>query len=290
MTNRVTGSARSYLYVPADRRDRLDGALNRGADALIVDLEDAVPLGGKDQARANLVDWLRGQRAPGCQLWVRVNSTCLELDVATAVTSEIAGIVVPKADTATLARVGELLGEREHELAIARGSVLVMALIETAAGLVSVHDIARSPRVRQLGLGEADLTAELRLQPSAERAELASLRLQLVVASAAANIGPPVGPASTDFRDLDRLRRSTLALRRLGFRARTAIHPAQVTIINEVFTATDAEVAAAHQQLAAFEAAERRGSGVLTDDAGMMIDAAVVRSAREVIERAGQPD
>jgi len=115
---------------------------------------------------------------------------------------------------------------------------------------------------------------------------MAPLRLQLVVASAAAGIAAPVGPTSTDFRDLDALRASTRALLRLGFRGRTAIHPAQVPVINEVFSPSPEEIEAARRLVTAYEDAERQGRGVLTDDHGRMVDVAVVRSARDVLARA----
>lgn len=275
--------ARSWLYVPGDRRDFLDAATSRGADALIVDLEDAVPPAGKDAARAIVSGWLPDRPPAGPQLWLRLNSGSAEPDVA-LVTAAVAGVVVPKAVPALLADVGELLGKRERALGIPAGRFAVLALIETAPGLLAAQRLASMPRVAHLGIGEADLCAELRLRPSASREELAPLRLQLVVASAAAGIGAPVAPASTDFRDLDALRASTEALLRAGFRARTAIHPAQVPVINEVFSPSPEEVAEARRLVGAFDASP---SGVITDAHGRMVDIAVVRSARELLGRAG---
>ncbi len=279
-------TARSYLYVPADRADRLAGATGRGADALILDLEDAVPVDRKEVARANIDQWLSSQQRPGCELWVRINSTTPEVDIDVAVTSEVMGVVVPKAEPALLAEVDSLITGREHLLDLEPGAVGVFALIETAAGLLSAADLARAPRVWHLGLGEADLAAELRLRPTAAREELSPLRLQLVLVSAAAGIAAPVGPTATDFRDQAALRRSTEALLRLGFRARTAIHPAQLAVINDVFSPTAEEVAKARRLVAAYDDAVRSGAGVLTDEDGRMVDVAVVRSAREVLARA----
>jgi citrate lyase subunit beta/citryl-CoA lyase len=279
-------SGRSFLYVPGDRRDRLEGAFRRSADALILDLEDAVALHGKAEARSTLGQWLTAQTSPSCPLWVRINSTSLQMDINAAVTAAVTGVVVPKAESQSLDEVDRLLSNREQQLGLARGTFQVVALIETARALLSAVDVARSPRVQRLGLGEADLVADLGLVPSEGREELTSLRLHIVVASAAAGIGAPVAPASTDFRDLDALRRSTQTLLRLGFRARTAIHPAQIPVINSVFSPTDDEVRRAREVLASFEAAEREGKGVSVDADGTMVDLAVVRSAREVLERA----
>ncbi len=274
--------ARSWLYVPADRRDRLDAAPARGADALIVDLEDGVAPADRPGARRTVADWLGRRSGRGGEIWLRLDAGSLRDDVA-VLAPPVAGVVLPKAEPALLQELDGELGARERAVGCPPGSWHVFALVETAVGLRDLHRVASAPRVVHLGLGEADLAAALRLQPSPERAELLPLRLQVVVASAAAGIGAPVGPASTDFRDLAGLRRSSEALRRAGYRARTAIHPAQLPVINEVFSPSPREVAEARELVEAFEAS---GSGVTTDHAGRMVDAAVVRSAHEVLERA----
>ncbi len=272
--------------MPGDRPDRLDGATGRGADALILDLEDAVPVARKELARQTVARWLGEQRSGTAELWVRINPGSAAADVAACVTARVTGLVAPKAEAGLLAEVDELLAAREAVLDLPRRQFAVLALIETAAGLLSAPAVAAAGRVVRIGLGEVDLAAELGLAPSESRAELTPLRLQLVVASAAAGIAAPVGPTSTDFRDLDGLRASTGALLRLGFRGRTAIHPAQVPVINDVFSPGPEEVEAARRLVAAFEDAERRGTGVVTDDSGRMVDVAVVRSARDVLARA----
>lgn len=276
-------AARSYLYVPGDQRDKLDGGLARGADAVIADLEDAVPAAAKADARATVATWLAGLATPRCRLWVRVNADTLAGDISSVVCPGLDGVVVPKAEPGLLAEVDQLLTERESRGGLPVGGTRVIGLIETAVGLIDATAVAGAPRVAHLGIGEADLAAELRLRPTGGREELTSLRLQVVVASAAAGIGPPLGPTSTDFHDLDRVRRSAEQLLRLGFRARTAIHPAQVAVINEVFTPTAREVADARELVERFEGT---GAGVVTDSGGRMIDLAIVRAARETLARA----
>jgi len=125
------------------------------------------------------------------------------------------------------------------------------------------------------------------LQPGPDRAELTAIRSQVVVASAAAGIAAPVGPAETTLRDPERLERTTRTLLRQGFRARSAIHPGQIETINETFTPTPAEIESARSVLDAMQRAERDGSGVATDAAGRFLDRAVVRTAAEVLRRAG---
>jgi len=282
----ASAGVRSYLYVPGDRADRLARAADRGADALLADLEDAVSAARKDQARQTVAAWLAGPERIRCQVWIRVNSDHAADDIAATISPAVAGVVVPKAEPALLASISSLLSRREDELGLGEGTFAMIPLIETAAGLLAAADIAAAPRVLRLGIGEADLAADLRLQPDPGRAELMPLRLQIVVASAAARIAAPVAPTATDFRDLDELRESTEALLRLGFRARTAIHPAQLPVINEVFTPSAQEVARARRLVEALAAAERTGSAVATDEDGRMVDEAVARSAREVLDRA----
>jgi citrate lyase subunit beta/citryl-CoA lyase len=278
--------ARSYLYVPGDRRDRLDKAVGSGADAVIVDLEDSVPQAGKAAARRTAAQWLAGRESNlRCQRWVRVNTASLEEDLRAVLRGGVDGIVLPKAEVALVRETDRMMSDLERSHA-ATERLPVICLVETAKGLLTAAELASMPRVYRLGVGEVDLLAELGVRPSEGRAELTSLRLQITVASAAASIAPPVGPTLTDVRDLSSLRESTQAMLGLGFRARTAIHPAQVPTINEVFTPSADELDRARRIVAALEAAERAGSGVCLDEDGRLIDAAVVRTAHEVIELA----
>ncbi len=290
MPSSSSAPPRSYLYVPADQERRLAGASSRGADALILDLEDAVAVSAKPAARELLASWLPSLVAPTPQLWVRINSTTPGEDITAVVTPPLSGIVLPKAEPELLADVDQLLARREQDLGLPVRTFAVIGLVESAAGLLALPDLAAGPRVARLGLGEADLAAALRLRPSPDRIELLPLRLQLVVASAAAGIDAPMGPTATDITDLEALRSSSEALLRMGYRSRTAIHPAQVPVINTAFSPTSEEVAVARRLVDLFAASEASGAGVLVDDAGRMVDEAVVRSAREVLTRADGAD
>lgn len=282
MTAADLDPARSYLYVPGIEPDRLAKSPGRGADAVIADLEDAVAVDAKAAARETVATWLASLSASAVQIWVRINARSPVDDIA-VLTGTAAGVVVPKADRALLERVDAVLADRERDLGLPRGSFAVLPLIESAVGLLDLPAVAAGPRVHRVGIGEADLIGELGLRPGTERAELAPIRLQTVVASAAAGIRAPVAPTSTDFRDLATFRTTSHALLALGFRGRTAVHPAQVPVINEVFTPTVEEVGAARALVELFEAA---GSGVVVDERGRMVDEAVARSAREVLSRA----
>jgi citrate lyase subunit beta/citryl-CoA lyase len=217
-------------------------------------------------------------------VWVRLTVEEPQFDLE-AVVAPVEAVMVPKAEVESVTAVGELLGARESALGLAAGSFAIVPLIETARGLLAAPELAALPRVSRLAIGRADLAGELGLAVDPEGPEFRSLMLGLVVASSAARIAAPLAPTSTDFRDLEALRSSTEQLLRLGFRGRTAVHPAQLAIINEVFTPSEDAVAKATKLVDAFERAERDGSGVFADDEGRMIDAAVVKSARDILAR-----
>ncbi len=281
----TSGAPRSYLYVPGDRPDRMASAAGRGADALILDLEDAVPIPAKAAAREHVRAFL-AEAPEGPQWWVRINAESVADDVAAAVAPRLAGVVLPKADPALVAELDRALSAAEAATGLPDRSVPVLALIETARGLVAAERVAAGPRVVRVGLGEADLAAELALQPGPDREELWPLRSRIVVASAAAGILPPVGPVETAIRDSDRLVRTTALLLRQGFRARTAIHPDQIAAVNEAFTPSAEQVAAARDVLDRLAAAQEQSAGVAVTADGRFIDEAVARSAREVVGRA----
>jgi citrate lyase subunit beta/citryl-CoA lyase len=287
-----TGSTRSYLYVPGNSEQKLSRAEQRDADAVIFDLEDAVPWAEKDRARDLVRRVLTVAGHDGRpQRWIRINQPpLLAKDIAATAVPGVHGVMVPKAEPDLLAQVDTYLTEAEHRHHLPAGTFTVIALIETAGGVLAAPAVATSPRVVRLGLGEADLAGELALQLDPERAELAPIRLQVVLASAAAGLAHPIGPVETALHDEATLRRSTELLSRLGFRARTAIHPAQVPVINDVFTPTPSEVAWARVVVDALMEATTRGSGVAVGPDHKMIDLAVARSAEEILSRTRETD
>jgi citrate lyase subunit beta/citryl-CoA lyase len=278
-------TALAHLYVPGDAPGRFGKAVASGAGAVILDLEDAVAVAGKDEARAAVATWVRRPHAPHPEIWVRINAGARGDDDVRAVGAVgLTGICVPKvAGRADLERLDAVLAEVEERDGVPRGSVTVCPLIETAAGLLDAAAVARGPRVRHLQLGEADLVADLGMDPQPDGEQLLFARSQVVTASAAAGIAPPLAPVSTDFRDLAAFERSTHQLRRLGFVGRACIHPRQVPVVTAVFTPDPAAVEAARDVLGRLAA---HGSGVGVDRNGRMIDEAVARQARRVLARA----
>lgn len=267
---------RSYLYVPADRPDRIDAAFGRGADALILDLEDSVAPEHKRAARDHLARWLPGAQVP---VWIRVNEGDQGMADLRALADRpnISGFCLAKASVAQVMTAGRTLE--------AAGSAAGLApLLEDAAAVLDAREIAVLPRVVRLQVGEADLKAQLGLRPAPDERELLAIRSQVVLASAAARIEAPLGPASVNFTDLEAFAESTRALRRLGFSGRACIHPAQVGIVNAEFTTTPEEATRAHLVLSALAASG--GAATRLPD-GEMVDEASARAARRALGDTG---
>ena len=284
---------RSLLYVPATRPEWVAKGWAAGSDAVILDLEDAVPPDRQEEGRAGAREALSAHasvseaaRAAG-QLWVRVDGEDTGADLRAVVGPGLTGILVPKADPESLAEVAQLLAALEDAAGMPAGSTRVTAVVETAYGLQRIKDIASSPRVTRLALGEADLAGELGIVPDEWRTELFPARFATVVASAAAGLSRPVGPVHTTIGDAEGLARTCNQQLRQGFRGRTAVHPSQVKIINATFTPSPEELAAAQAVVAAFEAGLTAGQGAVRGPGGMMLDRATVRQAQETLSRSG---
>lgn len=271
---------RSFLYVPGDRADRVSKALQTGADAVLIDLEDAVALSVKETARHVAVDTLRSRSGGGPAVWVRMNAGELGRVDAAALASEAAhlgGVVLAKCD--------DLDWLDEISSAIP-SSVPLSPLIESALGLRRLDALCAHPRVTQCHLGEIDLLADLGAHGEAGLQLLGYARAELLYASAAARIFPPIGGVDADFRDLEGFAAHSTHLAQLGFAGRPAIHPSQVPVINAVFRPSDDELEKAAALVASYDEALTRGRGAVTDEQGRMVDEAVVRRARQLI--AGQ--
>ena len=263
-------SERSWLYVPGHRPDRFAKACDSGADAVIFDLEDAVPLSHKAEALHHVLEFL-STTSTTAQPWVRVNAGDAGLEEATTLlaSTPAAGLVIPKATPETLRRY-----------ATEAPSAVLVPLVESADAVDRCRQIAETPTVHTMAMGEVDLAADLGVASDAPPAMWWSLRTQVVVASAAAGRRGPLGPVNVDFHDLDAYRHETRQLRDAGFSGRQAIHPAQVAVINDVFTPSDDELARARRLLDLAAAAQ---GGVCVDDQGRMVDEAVLRSARRLL-------
>lgn len=266
---------RSWLYVPGDRPDRVGKAVAAVADAVVVDLEDAVPPDRKDLARRSVLDLVSSADASTLRrLWVRVNAPSSpwgQEDLEAVAGLPLAGIRVPRAADP----------DQVREVADRTGLPLQL-IVETAAGLARCVDLATAhPLVAGIGLGESDLGADLRI---IDDAGLDWARGQIVVAARAAGLPSPVQSVWTSVRDLDGLRRSSLRGRELGFLGRSVVHPSQIQTVHEVYTPGPDEVASARRIVAAARAARERGEVTLLDDDGRFIDPAVVDRAEVITD------
>ncbi len=271
--------ARSLLFVPADRERFYEKARELDVDAVIVDLEDGVTPDARPAARGLARDRLATLGKPA---WVRVNavgSDDFAADVAALAEADgLAGVVLPKVDgPADVAALDRALGDAPTP---------VIAMIESALGVVQAFAIARaSPRVASLCFGGArggDLQADLGSDWSIEGPELLHARQQVLLAARAAGLAWPLDGVFGDVRDLDGFQRDTVLSRRLGYRGRPVIHPAQAPIANEAYSPSPSEVEAAQLVIAAVEAAAREGRGTATVD-GRMVDRAMARQAETVL-------
>ena len=275
---------RSLLFVPADRPDRFGKALASGADAVCIDLEDAVAAERKAEGRAALETFLAteqdgrafdGGRGAGAPLLVvRINEAGSEeglLDVE-ALARPIAAVMLPKVrDAVAVRRAARLLGD-------AAASVLPM--VETARGLENAVEIGGAdPKVAGLVFGGFDLCLETGAEPCWE--SLLYARSRVVHAAAASRIAALDMPSRDVRGDLAELREETVRARRLGFSGKVTVHPAQVPVAHEVFSASEPEAERAQRIVEA--AREARGGPVLVD--GKMVDAPIVESAKRTLTR-----
>ncbi|KRE39375.1 hypothetical protein ASG73_03355 [Janibacter sp. Soil728] len=267
-------AAQTMLFVPGDRPERYGKAAASGADAIIIDLEDAVAPEAKGAARDAAVSWFAGA---GTGV-VRVNAPDTEYfdDDVAALAPHVDVVVLPKAQdpqvvTTLVARLRE-----------ARPDAAVFALIETAQGILSAPQTAKVPGVVRLAFGNFDLSSELGLHPDDHDA-LWPLRTQLVVASAAAGLPAPVDGVSGSIDDTEVIEADTRHAVRVGFRAKLCIHPRQVPVVAAALAPSADEVAWATRVLAAWDEAD---SGAVAVD-GTMIDKPVIDRARRVLAAAG---
>lgn len=268
--------ARSFLFVPADRPERLPKALASAADAVIVDLEDAVAPAAKAAARAALAQaWGGLDAAQRARLLLRVNAAPSPWhadDLALlARLPGLAGVVLAKTESAAeLAAVAAAAGP---------GPAL-LPLIESALGLLSLGAIAAAPGVLRLVLGHIDLQADLGMACSVDEHELLPARWQLVLASRAARLAPPVDGVTLAITPPEQAESDSRRSRRLGFGAKLCIHPAQLEAVHRGLAPEAAELAWARRVLAAAEAAgDGPGAGALRVD-GRLVDAPVLALAR----------
>lgn len=279
---------RSLLFVPGNQARLLAGAAKRGADAVVVDLEDSIPEAQKSTARDGFAAALARNEWHDCDLLVRINNLpdrC-EADVMAAIQAGANGIVVPKAEDAdSLNRFSDLLGKAEKGCGRASGATVLVPLVETPGGLFRLREIAAAARVAAIAFGDEDLA--LALGCSVESSTLATYKHMLIVAAAEAGCQPlGLGASITQFGDLQVFRAGAMAARSWGMTGAFCIHPAQAAVLNEVFAPSEEEVEHARNIIRHFETGNRNGHGAVAYN-GTMIDWPVAARAFRILELAG---
>lgn len=279
---------RSLLYVPAHNEKMVAGAARRGAQALILDLEDAVPAAAKDRARERLADSVATVGTAGAQVFARSNArwSLAWRDLEATIAAGATGLMLPKVDSPAVVEVlGAYLVELEERFE--RKPLALLLTIESARGLEAVGEIAaaladlRAARDRLTALvpGNEDLSLSLSIEPTPE---LMTAPLWPLLVAARAHGHALIGSigSGAGYRDLEAYRRRIEVSRSYGFEGTTCIHPSQVQVVNEVYRPSGPDLAWARKVVAAFE--EHGGEAVGVD--GQMIDQPVYRRAKRLVE------
>ena len=285
----MTIPLRSLLFVPGNRRRMVEKGLRSDADAVILDLEDAVPLGEKAAARAVVSEVLA--RPPGAiRAFVRIASTRaepgeLEGDLAAATRPGLAGIVVPKVEGPDeLVSLGRRLDLAESKLSLESGSLRLIALIETARGLLAAPEIAAAgPRLLALFFGAEDFALDVGMPAvrTGDALDMIYARSAVVVAAASRRL-EAIDRVCLDLDDEAALARDARLGFELGFTGKAAIHPKQLRSIHDAFRPSEEELSRARNIVEAFDRARREGRGTTVLD-GQMVDLPIVERARRML-------
>jgi citrate lyase subunit beta/citryl-CoA lyase len=280
---------RSWLFAPGNHARRVEKALSLDADAVILDLEDAVAVAEKPATRAVAVSALQGPRS-GLG-YIRVNAYDTPFcygDLVAVVTAGVDGIVVPKVESADqLKSVDWLVGQLERDRGLAVGAIDIMPIIETGKGVAEVRAIAAAgTRTRRLSFGAGDYAKDMAMNWTRGESELAHARAEVALASRAAGLEAPIDTVWIHIKEVDGLEASAETVRDMGYQGKLCIHPDQVGVVNGVFTPTADAVAFAEKVVAAFDQAEAKGLASIQVD-GYFVDYPIVDQARRTLALIG---
>ena len=278
---------RSALYVPGNSQKMLDKARGTAADALLIDLEDAVASAGKAEARVLVKSRLDVPWPADKAIFVRINplsSGIWEDDLAAILPCHPAGFVIPKVESGDQVRsVDTRIDELARDVGADNSDVALMVMVESAMGVLKALEIATaSPRLCGLVFGSEDLSLDVGLRKTPEGLELLHARSQIVLAAAAGGI-QALDSVWTDIANLDGLRQECIRGRTLGFTGKTLIHPSHVPVANEAFSPSQDEIDRARRLVTAFAAPEARGVGAISFE-GQMVDRPHLERARRLLE------
>ena len=279
---------RTFLFAPGNHPRRVEKAMSLDADATILDLEDACPIGEKKATRAVVV--AAYQKPKKCLGYIRTNAMSTEFgyaDIVAVVQNGVDGIILPKLESVDEIRAAEwLITNLERERGLKAGAFDVIPIIETAKGLANIRAIcAAGTRVKRIAFGAGDFTLDLNMTWTRSEAELLPYRSECVLASRAAGIEPPIDTVWVDLKDGEGFRASVALIKGLGFQGKMCIYPDQVPVVNEMLSPTAAEIEWCRRVVKAFQDAEKAGSASIQLD-GKFIDYPIVYRAERVLATA----
>ncbi|MCH7625013.1 MAG: CoA ester lyase [Chloroflexi bacterium] len=280
---------RSLLFVPGNQPNMLEKATGFRPDAFVPDMEDSVPMEEKANARKTVADHLPALAERGPLVIPRVNSLdtgLLEEDLEAVVGPHIYGVSVGKIYTIEdVHAISSILDGLEEKAGLPNGQTRLLPWIETAMAIVRCYEIcSSSPRIAGVSLGAEDFTNDMGIERTKDDSEIAFPRSVIGVSARAADVLALDTPFFS-FRDPEGLRENCLGSRKVGFKGKFAIHPAQIDVINEAFSPSPSEIEHAKRVIEAFEEAQSRGRGSTSLD-GHVVDVPVVKRAEALLELA----
>jgi len=279
---------RTALFAPGNRPDRAEKAIGLDADAVIIDLEDAVPIADKESSRPLVRDIL--DKHPGKRIYVRINALSTPYakeDLEAIISKNLEGIMLPKVDSPEdIFEIDRLLTNLEKRDGLEVGILELISICESAKGLEEIYAIVSTKpeyhRVSVVAFGAADYTLDLGISLTREGKELEYPRTRIPVACRAAGIMPPLDtPWMVDLKDIDGLIADAKKAKAYGFQGKIVIHPNQIQPCHNVFTPTEEEIVYAKKVIEAFEEAEREGKAAIQLE-GKFIDYAIVEKSRRI--------
>lgn len=277
------------MFVPGNRDKLLKESENISVDALIFDLEDAVPHEDKESARLKIKKTMK--RIGRKNNYVRVNSISTHYfldDINALINEDITGIMLPMTNSSEdIIILDYILEQMERKSGLPRYSVAILPIIETASGLYCAYEIAKaSKRINQLAFGAEDFMLDLKIKPDEQQAQLLYARSKLVNTSRAAGIEAPIDSVFKDIRDLKGLEIESQKAKGLGFQGKLIIHPEQIEPVNKAFHPTKEEIIKAKIIVEKYESAAEIGIGAIQVD-GKMVDFPVAQQAKQILYNAG---
>lgn len=285
---------RTLMFASANDPVRSLKAIAIGASAVCLDLEDAVATSEKAAAREVVAQTLLDPSVEGANAHVRINGVDTafcddDLAALGPLLPRLSGILVPMVESADQVRhVAARLDALEAEHGVEAGSVRLIAIAETAKGVLAAPDVAAStPRLRTLLLGPADLAHDLGIELTADGYELFHVRSQLVLAARAAGLEGPIDGPFLGLKDDEGTRTSAQWAKRLGYQGKMVLHPQQLPVVAEVFAPSADEITWAQTVVAAFAEHEAKGISAFKLDDGTFVDYPVVHRAQSILRDAG---